>query len=44
MEMEVSESHGTTATMALNSGVSVRNVDIGVLQKNLLKQRLVLPD
>jgi hypothetical protein len=34
---------GTAAAMALNSGISVRNMDIGALQKSLLKQGVILP-
>jgi hypothetical protein len=35
---------GTAAAMALDSGVSVRDVDIKALQKNLLNQGVILPD
>jgi hypothetical protein len=34
---------GTAAAMALDGGVSVRNVDIKALQKNLLRQGVSLP-
>jgi hypothetical protein len=34
---------GTAAAKALDSGVSVRNVDIRALHKNLLKQGVILP-
>lgn len=35
---------GTAATIALDSGVSVRDVNIKALQKNLLKQGVILPN
>jgi hypothetical protein len=35
---------GTAAAMALSSGVNVRDIDIKSLQKNLLKQGVILPD
>lgn len=34
---------GTAAAMALDSGVSIRDVDIKALQKNLFKQGVILP-
>ncbi len=34
---------GTAAAIALNSGVSVRDVDIKALQKNLVNQGVILP-
>jgi hypothetical protein len=35
---------GTAAALAIKSGVKVRNVDYKVLQKNLVKQNVVLPN